>query len=393
MTVVERNSIILKQGKEKAIRNRHHWIFSGAVVSFPKNPQGQVYPVVTEKGEFLGNAYCNDKAKILARMLTFKEETLDQTVHSSLQAAYALRKLTLDLTKTTAFRLVNGEGDLLPGLIVDVYGDHIVLQIGTLGMEKLKGLIVKELIALLNPQCIYEKSTSSSRKEEGLPEQLGVLHGTLNPKVEVLENGHKFLIDIEKGQKTGFFLDHREMRKKIGELSKGKRVLNCFSYTGGFSIYALAGGASQVDSVDISEGAIQLLKTNVTLNKFESKSQKGITEDVFAFLRNKPLDYDIIILDPPAFAKRQKDVVQACRGYKEINRVAMQKMPKGSLLLTCSCSYHVDEKLFQTVVFQAAVEAGRVAKIIDRHTLAADHPINLCHPESDYLKSLLLYIE
>ncbi len=196
-----------------------------------------------------------------------------------------------------------------------------------------------------------------------------------------------------KSQKTGFFLDHREMRQWVRSLSAGKRVLNAFSYTGGFSVYALAGGAKCVDSVDISQEAVEASKRHVTLNGFKAAEQGFICADVFAFLREAAMPYDLVILDPPAFAKRRKDIVPACRGYKDINRLAMQKMPAHSLLLTCSCSHHVDEQLFQKVVFQAAVEAKRKVRIIGKHRLAGDHPVNIFHPESDYLKSLLLYIE
>ena len=183
------------------------------------------------------------------------------------------------------------------------------------------------------------------------------------------------------------------MRRQIKTFSEGRKVLNCFSYTGGFSIYAVAGGAVKVDSVDISAAAVQMAEKNMALNGFSSSAHQFIVADVFEYLRNQPIDYDVVILDPPAFAKRQKDIDQACRGYKDINRVAMQRMSAGSLLMTSSCSYHIDESLFQKVIFQAAVEAGRTVKIVGRHRLAADHPINVCHPENDYLKSLLLFIQ
>jgi 23S rRNA (cytosine1962-C5)-methyltransferase len=233
-----------------------------------------------------------------------------------------------------------------------------------------------------------------SRREEGLLDEEGVLYGTLpTDELVVRENGLLFAVSVVEGQKTGFFLDHREMRHGIRLISSGKRVLNCFGYTGGFSVYAAAGGAKQVDTVDISGGAIAGARRNMELNGFSSAAHQFVEGDVFAFLRESPLDYDIVILDPPAFAKKKKDIVQACRGYKDINRIALQKMPKGSILLTSSCSYYVDPVLFQTVVFQAAVEAGRQVKIIGRHQLAFDHPINLCHPEGEYLKSLLLYVE
>lgn len=386
-----KSQVVLKTGKEKPIRNRHHWIFSGAVASLPDFADGECLPVVTGDGEHLGFGYFNRKAKIVGRMLSFDETAPEKAIVVHLENALTLRRALFSKKDTNAYRLVNGEGDLLPGLIIDCYRDVIVVQISTLGMDKLKPIVVEWLKKTLSPHNIYEKSLLPSRQEEGLADYQGALFGDVPANaVEVLENGLRFSVSILHGQKTGFFLDHREMREMVRGLAEGKKVLNCFSYTGGFSVYAAAGGAPLVDSVDISGAAIQTAERNMKLNGFNPGGLH--TEDVFNFLREKPLNYDLVILDPPAFAKRQKDVVAACRGYKDINRVALQKMPKGSLLLTSSCSYHVNEELFQTVVFQAAVEAGRTVKIIGRHRMAEDHPINICHPESDYLKSLVLSV-
>lgn len=385
--------IVLKKGKEKALKNCHHWIFSGAVDELPDFEDGEILAVQASDGQFLGHAYFNRKAKIIGRMVNFDESDPIEAIRSNVRSALRMRKQLFADTQTNAYRLINAEGDRLPGLIVDVYDDHVVMQLSTLGMEKLRAMLIELLIEELRPCSIYEKSQLPSRKEEGLGDKVGLLYGKPVEEVVVLENGLKFLVNSVEGQKTGFFLDHREMRRKIGRMAQGKKVLNCFSYTGGFSVYAAAGGALRVDSVDISEKAIVMAERNFALNGFPIQGNGFFAKDVFRFLREQPLDYEIVILDPPAFAKRQKDVIQACRGYKDINRIAMQKMPKGSFLLTCSCSYHVDEDLFQKVVFQAAVEARRVVRIIDRHHMAADHPVNICHPESDYLKSLLLYVE
>jgi len=386
--------VVLKPGKEKPIRNRHHWIFSGAVKELSDFIDGSCLPVYSSQNELLGHGYFNRKATIVGRMISFDQTPPQEAVIQHLEMAIAMRQSLFKDKETTAYRLVNGEGDLLPGLIIDSYGDVLVLQTGTLGMQTLLPVIVEWLINHLNPRSIYEKSLLATRREEGLKDQQGALHGEVPAgEIVIKENGLQFAVSILHGQKTGFFLDHREMRQQIRSLSEGKRVLNCFAYTGGFSVYAMAGGAVQVDSVDISAAAMQSAERNFSLNGFETKGHRFITADVFEFLREEPLNYDIVILDPPAFAKRQKDVVQACRGYKDINRIAIQKMAKGSILLTSSCSYHVNEELFQTVVFQAAVEAGRTVKIIGRHRMASDHPVNICHPESDYLKSLLLYID
>lgn len=382
--------VVLKRGKEKAIKNRHHWIFSGAVHQAPGQMKGEILPVYTQDNELLGYGYFNSTAKIIGRMVSFGSQEPMQNLHHALESAVRLRRELFKDGATTGYRLINGEGDCLPGLVVDRYADVCVIQVSTLGMERLKPFVIDFLKEKLSPRAIYEKSNLPSRKEEGLPDFSGLLDGQDVDQVEILENGLKFIVSIKDGQKTGFFLDHRLMREEIRHLAHNKRVLNCFSYTGGFSVYAAAGGASKVDSVDISEKAGALGEKNAQINGCAHLT--FTTDDVFQYLRKNPLEYDLVILDPPAFAKKQKDIIQACRGYKDINRIAMQKMPPNSLLLTCSCSYYVDESLFQKVVFQASVEAKRTVKIIGRHHLAADHPINLCHPEGDYLKSFLLYI-
>lgn len=389
---MSKRQVILKPGKEKPIRNRHHWIYSGAIASLPKDADGECLPVFSAEEEPLGWGYFNPKNTITGRMLSFDATPPEEAVVRHLQEALDLRQRIVN-KETTAYRIVNGEGDLLPGLIVDRYGDVLVMQVSTLGMVRMRPLIVDWLVKTVSPKSIYEKSLLPSRREEGLNDEQGALFGPVPAgAVDVVENGLKFHVSILHGQKTGFFLDHREMRQWVKGIAGGKRVLNCFSYTGGFSVYAAAGGAKAVDSVDISSAAVQLAEKNMALNGFASPAHRFIAADVFDFLRDESLDYDLVILDPPAFAKRQKDQVNACRGYKDINRLALQKMPAGSLLLTSSCSYHVDAALFQTVLFQAAVEAGRHVRIIGRHSLAPDHPVNICHPEGDYLKSLVLYI-
>lgn len=383
---------ILKPGREKAIKNGHHWIFSGAIASLPTFENGDILPVHSASGELLGSAYFNKNSSILGRVVAFGAVPPLESIQKNISDAIALREKLFSSKQTTGYRLINGEGDRLPGLIVDCYGELLVVQISTLGMERLRPLIVEWLDAKFKPTAIYEKSNLATRKEEGLTERSGILKGTLPELVEIQENGLRFLISIEEGQKTGFFLDQREMRQLVKEMSAGKRVLNGCGYTGGFSVYAAAGGAGAVDTIDISGKALALARKNMALNGFKAPSESFLEEDLFVFLRESSLSYDFVILDPPAFAKKKKDVVTACRGYKDMNRLAMQKMPAGSFLLSCSCSYHIDEALFQTVLFQASVEAGRNVKIVGRHRLAADHPIHLCHPEGSYLKGFLLYI-
>ncbi|MFI5344712.1 MAG: class I SAM-dependent rRNA methyltransferase, partial [Chlamydiales bacterium] len=388
------HAVILKPGKEKAIRNRHHWIFSGAIQSLPKTfLDGDFLPVYSSAGDFLGSGYFNRQSKIIGRMVTFDQTPPLECLKQRLEAALSLRRAFFDQEATNAYRLVNGEGDGLPGLIIDLYDRVIVLQSSTLGMDRLKSYIVDFLIESLHPLAIYEKSNLSVRKEEGLEQTQGYLYGKPVQEVQFRENGLRFATSLEHSQKTGFFLDHREMRQWVRELAHGKKVLNAFSYTGGFTVYALAGGAKAADSMDSSKEALETARRHVADNGFDVESQQFYCSDAFKFLREQDLSsYDLVILDPPAFAKRQKDLIQACRGYKDINRLAMQKMPRGSLLLTCSCSHYVDDLLFQKVLFQAAIEAKREVKIIGRHRQAMDHPINLFHPETHYLKSFLLFI-
>lgn len=385
-------SIFLKQGRDKSIRNQHPWIFSGAISSIPDFEDGEMLSVRNAADEYLGSGYFNRRSSIIGRMVAFDKTPPLEAIEKNLMNAINLRNSLFDKTKTDAYRLINGEGDFIPGLIVDVYNDILVIQISTLGIDRLRNWVVGTLIRLLKPRAIYENSQVAVRAEEGLKPMIGTLYGSHADEVEILENGLKFIVPLKDGQKTGFFLDHREMRDWVKNLSRGKNVLNCFSYTGAFSIYAAAGGAKKVDSVDISEKALRIAERNFALNQIDGDHQ-FITADVFEFLRKDSLNYDLIVMDPPAFAKRKKDLIQACRGYKDINRIAIQKIPANGILLTSSCSYHIDQELFQQVVFQAAIEANRNVRIIGRHRLAADHPVSLYHPEGDYLKSLLLFVE
>jgi 23S rRNA (cytosine1962-C5)-methyltransferase len=389
---MEKKIVKLKPGRDKAIKNYHHWIFSGAISSLPQFTDGDILPVYSAGNEMLGHAYFNSRTSISGRVLSFGEADPIESLKNNLKSAIKFRAAFFS-ENTSAYRLINSEGDKIPGLIVDKYGETLVLQISTLGIEKLKNIIVETLVAELKPKCVYEKSDLPSRREEGLKNQEGILYGEMPGDQIILENNLKFKVNLVKGQKTGFFLDQREMRSLVKKLGKKKRVLNCFGYTGGFSVYAAAGGATKVDTVDISVEAVELAKENFLLNNLVTKNSDFIAADAFDFLRESELNYDLIILDPPAFAKKKADIIPACRGYKDLNRIALQKIPSSSLLLTSSCSYHVDEKLFQQVIFQAAREANRRVRLIGRHILAPDHPINIFHPEGEYLKSLILQVE
>jgi len=387
------NAVILKPGRDKAVRNRHHWIFSGAIREMPDFEDGAVLAVRSSGGELLGHGYFNRKSAITGRMIGFGAEPPEAAVRASLERALALRAAFFDPAATNARRLVNAEGDGLPGLIADLYDDVLVLQVATLGMEKLKPLVVEVLGAALRPRAVLERSDLPARREEGLEPVEAQLAGEAVDRVRILEAGIPFWVGLARGQKTGFYLDQRESRRLVRETAAGRRVLNAFSYTGSFSVSALLGGAVRADSVDSSEPAIAMAQDNFELNGLAADAGLFFTADVFEFLREPALDHDYIILDPPAFAKKRTDVVAACRGYKDINRLAFQRVRTPGLVLTFSCSHFVDETLFQQVVFQAAHEAGRRARIIQKHRQAFDHPVNIYHPETAYLKGFLLYVD
>ncbi|MCX6560165.1 MAG: class I SAM-dependent rRNA methyltransferase [Candidatus Aminicenantes bacterium] len=389
---MDESAVILHPGKDKAVRNRHPWIFSGAVRRMPPLEPGEIRPVLSADGDFLGTAYFNPKTSIVGRMLAFDRTPPLDALRSSLRRAVAMRKTFFESPDTTAFRLVNGEGDDCPGLIVDRYADRLVLQISTLGMDLLRDVVLDELTDLLTPRSIYEKSNLPSRREEGIPPREGLLRGEPLQPFEILEDGLRFLVDIPAAQKTGFYLDQREMRRLARRLAAGRRVLNAFSYTGAFTVAALAGGAIAADSVDVSAKAVAAARENCLRNGYEGGHLGFHEADVFEFLRQRPLDYDLVVLDPPAFAKRKSEVMAACRGYKDIHRLVFEKVPEGTLVLTFSCSFHVDETLFGQVVFQAAREADRRVRILQRHHQAFDHPVSVYHPESDYLKGLVLHV-
>lgn len=385
--------VVLKPGKEKALLKQHPWIFSGAVAALPIFENGDILSVYSSDGQFLAKAYFHTQNSIAGRILTFVDEPIENAIEKRLDRAIALRERLFDRQMTNAFRLINAEGDELPGLIADLYDDVLVLQIHTFGMAKLRPLLVELLSKKLKVKGILEKSLSPARRLEGLSDCQEILYGDCPKEILVKENGILFLVPIQEGQKTGFFLDQREMRLSVAKHALGKKVLNCFSYTGGFSLFALHAGAACVTSVDSSDVACHIARENTLLNHLNVQQHTIHNCDVFDFLQSDPLLYDLIILDPPAFVKKRADVTPGCRAYKELNRRALEKMPKGSLLLTCSCSHFIDSSLFQNLLFQAALEVKRSVKIIARHLQAADHPVSLFHPESDYLKSLLLHVD
>ncbi|MBP7075346.1 MAG: class I SAM-dependent rRNA methyltransferase [Rhabdochlamydiaceae bacterium] len=377
--------VVLKPGKEKSLLNCHPWIFSGAIAARPSHKPGEIFPVFSSSNKLIGHGYFHPDNSIAGRMLNFSAQNPLDSVRAAIDNALELR---WQLVPESGRRLINAEGDGLPGLIVDQYGEVLVIQIHTAGMELLKDAIVEHLIKQVQPKTIYEKSTSAARRQEGLTDIKGLVHGIETPEVTITEHGIPYIVKPLEGQKTGFFLDQREMRKTVLNLSKDKTVLNCFAYTGGFSLAALKGGATHVTSVDISSEACALAARHT----FDPAKHTITQADVFDFLRTHPLNFNLVILDPPAFAKKRSDIETASKGYRDINRLAFEKMPPNSILITSSCSSYMDASLFQQIIFQAAAEAGRFVRIIGRHTQSLDHPVSIYHPEGDYLKSLILYL-
>lgn len=386
--------VLLKRGREKPVLNRHPWIFSGAIKRVEGEvADGDVVEVADCQGRFLARGYLNRHSQIAVRLLTWDEGEVigGDFWRRRLEQAFAGRQALADDPATAAYRLVNAESDLLPGLIVDRYGDYLVVQFLTLGIERWKADLVGLMADLLRPRGIYERSDVEVRKKEGLAQVSGLLHGQEPPDlVEVTENGHRFLVDIKTGHKTGFYLDQRENRQKLTRYCRGKKVLNCFAYTGAFAVYAAAAG--RITNVESSAEALELARRNVALNGFADRDDEYVEGDVFQLLReyrDQGRSFDLIILDPPKFAYSQHQVQSACRGYKDINLLAMQIIVPGGILFTFSCSGRVSPDLFQKVLFGASVDAGRDVQIIEELSQSSDHPVLLTFPESGYLKGLV----
>jgi len=391
-----RAKVVLKRGREKPVLNRHPWIFSGAIKNIKGEcADGDIVTVVDSRGSFLAQGYLNRRSQITVRLLSWiEEETVDRGFfRHRLEQAIAVRRPLQEDPATNAYRLINAESDFLPGLVVDRYNEYLVIQFLTLGIEKWKGEIVSLLGELLPSRGIYERSDVEVREKEGLPPATGLLAGQERPAlVYILENGHRFIVDIKQGQKTGFYLDQRENRQKLSRYCHGKTVLNCFAYTGAFAVYAAGAGAKKVVNVESSAEALKLAQRNMALNSFEGRDDEYVEGDVFQVLRqhrDEGRSFDLIVLDPPKFAYSQSQVQAACRGYKDINLLAMQMLRPGGILFTFSCSGLISSELFQKVVFGASVDAGRNVQIIEKLTQGFDHPILLSFPESEYLKGFI----
>jgi 23S rRNA (cytosine1962-C5)-methyltransferase len=348
---------------------------------------------MTVDGRVLGIGYHNPHCSIAVRMLTRGDRPIDASfIWQRLESALALRRALLP-PDTTGYRLVNGEGDFLPGFVVDVYGQFIVCQCLTAGAEALKPLLVAGLVSLLSPQGIYEKSEGTVRQEEGLPNATGLLWGVEPPPfMEIQENTCQFLVDPRGGQKTGFFLDQRDNRALVRDLAQGKNVLNGFAYTGGFGVFAAKGSAQHVVSVESSDAALSLARRNWDINHISERQGTFVQADMFTYLRETRQSFDLIILDPPPFARRRQDVKAGLKGYKEINLQAFRLLAPGGQLLTFSCSQHVlAQDFLQTILF-AAADAGRQVQLLRHLGPTVDHPLNLVHAEGAYLKGLWLRV-
>ncbi|WP_436414675.1 class I SAM-dependent rRNA methyltransferase [Petrimonas sp.] len=391
--------IILRPKKEESLRRFHPWVFSGAIAHLPQGIQeGDVVKVFSAGNEFLGVGHYQI-GSISVRILTFTDEAIDVDFFiRRISSAYNMRtEIGLLRADNNTFRLIHGEGDFLPGLIVDLYGKTAVVQAHSVGMDADKEKIVAALQQVLgkeNLENIYYKSEGTLPFKADIEPTNEYLLGGKNVDAVALENGLKFNIDWLRGQKTGFFVDQRENRRLLEHYAAGKTVLNMFCYTGGFSVYALRGGAQSVHSVDSSSKAVSLTDENVKLNFGDEPRHASFSEDAFKFLRESEKDtYDLIILDPPAFAKHRGAVNNALQGYKRLNLAAFEKIKSGGILFTFSCSQVISKEQFRLAVFSAAAISGRKVRILHQLAQPADHPINIYHPEGEYLKGLVLHVE
>ena len=394
--------IFLRRGKEESLLRRHPWIFSGAIgrVECPSDTiaEGEIVDVHTAAGDFIARGHYHI-GSIAVRVLTFAQEPIDAAWwRARIRSACEVRR-TLGLignAATTCYRLVHGEGDSLPGLVIDIYGTTAVVQCHSVGMYRSRMQIAEALREVYGERlaAVYDKSSQTVPYKAGLNAVDGYLMGKVaTPTQEVSENGHRFLVNWEEGQKTGFFLDQRCNRELVERYAAGRTVLNTFCYTGGFSVYAAAGGAKEVCSVDASERAVQLADENMRLNFGDSFPHTTLACDAVEYLKQIGDRYDLIILDPPAFAKHHKVLGNAMQGYKRLNARALSQIRPGGILFTFSCSQAVTKELFRTTVFSAAAIAGRNVRILHQLAQPADHPINIYHPEGEYLKGLVLYVE
>ena len=409
MTVGSANgAVVLKRNRARPVLQHHPWVFSGAIERTEGEvADGDVVEVRDAGRNWLARGYLNRRSQIAVRLLTWRQdEPIDRAFwRRRLEQAVAARQSLADDPTTTAYRLVHAESDYLPGLVVDRYDDWLVVQFLTLGMERHRDEVVTALVDLLAPRGIHERSNVEARTKEGLEKQTGPLWGEEPPElVEVMENGHRFLVDVRQGHKTGFYLDQRENRARLPAFCEGAEVLDVFAYSGGFGIYAAAGGpsaslragAARVTLVESSAPALGLARRNFALNGFERRSVEYVEGDVFSVLRGYRAQgrrFDVVVLDPPKFARSEQEVKRAARAYKDVNLLAFQLLRPGGILFTFSCSGAISADLFQKIVFGAAVDAEREAQIISHLAQGADHPVALTFPEGAYLKGLIVRVQ
>jgi 23S rRNA (cytosine1962-C5)-methyltransferase len=394
--IIFMSSVILKKAADRFIKRKHPWIFSGAIEKVEGNPlNGQTVQIFTSEKKLIGNGSFSPSSQIRVRVWSFDpNETIDSDFfRKKILDASEVRKQFINESATNAYRIINSESDGLPGLIVDRYADFLVCQFLSSGVEFFKKTIVEILNDTFKPNGIFERSDVEVRTKEGLQPVKGLLKGTIpDDLIEVQESGFKFLVDIKNGHKTGFYLDQRDNRLLVSEFAKGKNVLNCFSYTGGFSVYALAAGANKVTQIEASSSAIELSVKNIELNNLNSSLLESINGDVFEVLRkfrDERKTFDVIILDPPKFTESASQIQKASRGYKDINLLASKLLNPGGILFTFSCSGHISQELFQKIVADAALDSGRDVKIIKQLTQSSDHPFSTNFPEGLYLKGLI----
>ncbi|MGB0886579.1 MAG: class I SAM-dependent rRNA methyltransferase [Vicingaceae bacterium] len=397
---MEIKTIVLSKNKEKSLERKHPWVFSGAINRIISDTgeapfNGELVEVVDFKNNFLALGYFSD-ATIAVRIITFKEEKINQTFwNNKIKNAFKARESLglLNNSSTNMYRLMHAEGDGIPGLIIDFYNGTAIIQAHSIGIYNAINEISKALQKVYGETliAIYNKSAESLAKQTKEKVENGYIYQNGDANLVGLEQGNQFNLDWINGQKTGFFLDQRENRQLIAQYSKGKKVLNTFCYSGGFSVYALKAGAKEVHSVDSSQKAIDLVDENITLNKL--KKHKSFKSDTLDYLKENTIDYDVIILDPPAYAKNQKAKHNAIQGYKRLNLMALKQIKPGGILFTFSCSQAVNRKLFYDTIVAAAIEAGRNIRVLNHLSQPADHPVNIYHPEGEYLKGLVLHVE
>ena len=386
----------LKKDRERSLIRKHPWVFSGAINSVKGEPKnGETVKVISNDGKFLCWAAYSAKSQISLRAWSFNEnETIDENFfYKQIDNALLYRKQFINSPDSNSYRLINAESDGLPGIIVDVYDRFVVCQFLSAGAEQWKSTIVKILVEKINPLGIYERSDVDVREKEGLKLESGVLFGETPPEIlEIVENGNKFLIDIINGHKSGFYLDQKINRKLLADYSKDKEVLNCFSFSGGFALYALRAGALKVINVDSSKDALMLAEKNILLNGFNNDQFENVEDDVFKYLRklrDSNRKFDIIILDPPKFAESFNQIEKASRGYKDINLLAFKLLNPNGVLFTFSCSGHISVDFFNKIIADAALDSGRKVNVISYLTQSPDHNISTNFPESLYLKGLI----